>query len=134
MRAHPLRIHRDLDGLGASSDGYLRPVKWRRCKFNDEVCEAIHGDGSGRRAAHDREDLRCGDTTSHGVFELLDRGNVTFEVAFEHVVVGDDDALDEVVVDLMLAVDHVLRDVRCFRRARVVEVCLVPEQVGDSVE
>ena len=67
------------------------------------------------RAAHDREHRRRGDADGERVLELLDGGDVALEVALEQLVVGDDDALDEVVVHLVLERLHVVGDlaVRC---------------------
>ena len=48
------------------------------------------------------------------MLEFFDRGHVSFEVALEQVIVGNDDSLDEIVVDLVFAVRHRLRDLGFF--------------------
>ena len=51
-----------------------------------------------------------GDAVVQRALELVDAGDVAVEVALEHGVVGDDDALDQVVVDLVLELLHVVGD------------------------
>ena len=68
--------------------------------------------------------------------ELLDRRRLTLEIALEQLVVGHDDALDEVVVHLVLERLHLIGDRSggVPARAAVVEERRVGEQVGDAVE
>ena len=61
-------------------------------------------------------------------------GHVALEVALEQGVVGDDDALDEVVVHLVLERLHVVGDRLGVRDAALVEVGGVGEEVGDAAE
>ena len=61
-------------------------------------------------------------------------GDLALEVALEQLVVGHDDALDEVVVHLVLERLHVVGDRLGVGDAALVEVGGVGEQVGDAVE
>ena len=63
-----------------------------------------------------------------------DGGDVAVQVALEQLVVGDHDAFDEVVVHLVLTLLHLVGDLAYLALAGVVDVRLVGEQVGDSVE
>ena len=62
------------------------------------------------------------------------RDLVAAEVALEQLVVGDDDALDEVVVDLVLEVGELVGHLAVRRRAAVVEERRVGQEVGDAAE
>ena len=64
----------------------------------------------------------------------VDRRHVALEVALEQRVLGDDDALDEVVVDLVLERLHVVGDGLGVGHAADVDVGRVGEQVGDAPE
>ena len=74
------------------------------------------------------------DADGEGVLELLERRDVALEVPLEQVVVGDDDALDQVVVDLVLERLHVVGHLAVGGGAAVVEPGGVGEQVGDAAE
>ena len=91
-------------------------------------------DLGGGRAAHDREHAGRLDAEREGVLELLEAGHVAVEVALEERVVGDDDALHQVVVHLVLELLHVVGDRLGVRDAALVEVGGVGEEVGDAAE
>ena len=88
----------------------------------------------GGRSAHDGEDAGVVDADGERVLELFDAGHVAVEVALEQGVVGDDDALDEVVVHLVLLRFHLVGDLTDGWIAVDVGVRLVGEQIGDAVE
>ena len=83
---------------------------------------------------HDREHRRGGDAVVQGVLELVEARHVTLEVALEHGVVGHHDALDQVVVDLVLELLHLVGDGLGAGDAALVDVGGVGEQVGDAPE
>ena len=62
------------------------------------------------------------------------RWHLALEVALEQLVVGDDDPLDQVVVDLVLDGLHVVGDRLGVGAAPLVDVGRVGEQVGDALE
>ena len=68
------------------------------------------------------------------MLELFGRGNVTVEIALQHLIVCHHDAFHEVVVDFMFTVGHLLGNLTLFCLPGVIDVCLVPEQVGDAVK
>ena len=86
-------------------------ISWCGPEFGDEVGEPIDGDRTGGRAAYDREYRRLCDPLGHRVLEIRDRRDVTLEVPLEHVIIGDNDAFDEVVMDLVLTVGDLFGDV-----------------------
>ena len=69
-----------------------------------------------------------------GALELLDAGDVALEVALEQVVVGDHDALDQVVVDLCSSASMSSGMSLGAGAAALVDVGGVGEQVGDAPE
>ena len=72
--------------------------------------EAVDADELGRAAAQHREHARLGDALGQRVLELLDLDLLVLEVALHEVVVGDDDALDQRVVDGVLLRRHLVGD------------------------
>ena len=54
--------------------------------------------------------MAVGDAVGQGVLELLDARDVALEVALHQLVVGHHDALDQVVVHLVLEVGQVVGD------------------------
>ena len=128
------RIRRDFDRLVAGGHRHRWAIGGRRAQFGNEVGESIDGDWAGRRATDHREDGCRGDSACHGVLELIDGGNVSVEVALEHVIVCDNNALDEVVVDFVFAVRHRLGDFDFFGMPGVVDVGLVTEEIRNAVE
>ncbi len=68
------------------------------------------------------------------MLKLFHRRHITVEIAFKHVVIADHDALDQVVVHLVLTVNHVFWHLPCLGAAGIVEIRLIPEEVGNTVE
>ncbi len=69
-----------------------------------------------------------------GVFEGLEVGHIAGEVVLEEFVVGHDDALDHLVVDLVLVLGQLGRQVGRFGVPAVVDEGRVGQHVGDAVE
>ena len=92
--------HLDLGVAGPHGGG---PVAGRGTDLDEEVGEPVDAHLRGGRAAHHGEHAGRLDAEGEGVLELRDARDVALEVALEQLVVGDDDPLDEVVVDLVLA-------------------------------
>ena len=123
--------HLHLGVAGAHGDG---TVGRRRTDLHEEVGQPVDADLGGGRAAHDREHAGRLDAERERVLELLEAGHVALEVALEQRVVGHDDALDEVVVHLVLERLHVVGDRLGVGDAALVEVRGVGEEVGDAPE
>ena len=68
------------------------------------------------------------------MLELRRRRHIALEEAFEHLVVGHDDAFDEVVVHLVLESGELVGNRALGVGAPLVEEALVGEQVGDAAE
>ena len=85
-------------------------VERARPDLADERGQAVDADAVDGGAAHDREDARRGDAVGEGGLELLGRGHLALEIALHHLVVGDDDALDERLADAVLELGHVVGD------------------------
>ena len=111
-----------------------RPVGGRRADLADEVGQPVDRDVGRGRAEHDREHRRLGDALGERVLELVASRSLAAEVALEQLVVGDDDALDEVVVHLVLELGELVGDLAVRRLAAVVEVRGVGQEVGDAAE
>ena len=116
-----VRVGRDLLRRRAGRDLDAGTVGGRRADLTDEVGETVDRHLGGCRSAHDREDTRCGDANRKRVLELCGRRHVAFEEAFEHLVVSHDDALDEVVVHLVLERRELVGDLALGVRAPLVE-------------
>jgi hypothetical protein len=69
-----------------------------------------------------------------GVLKLLHGGDVAFQVPLQLVVVSDDDALDQVVMDLVLPVGHVVGDLLLRALPVRVDPGGVGQEVGDAPE
>ena len=93
-------------------DGATRAVLdvRRGCLFDQELREAVDTDLLRRAPAQHGEDRRARDAGGECLRKLVDLDLLVAEVALHEVVVGDDDALDERVVNLMLLGLHVGRD------------------------
>ena len=108
----------------------------RRTLLGDEVGEPVDADEAGRAPAQHREDVRLLDPLGERDLELVDLDGLVGEVPLHEVVVGDDDALDQRVVDRVLLDGHVVGDRPARGAAGVVGVGLglVAEQVDDATE
>ena len=67
------------------------PVERGGTDLADKAGQAIQGYLLGGRAAHDREHLAGGDSVGQRFLQLLNRRDLTLEVALHEVVVGDHD-------------------------------------------
>ncbi len=124
-------LHLHLGVAGAHRHG---PVGRRRTDLHEEVGQPVDAHLRGGRAADDREHAGRLDAERERVLELLEAGHVALEVALEQRVVGDDDALHQVVVHLVLQRLHVVRDRLGVGDAALVDVRGVGEEVGDATE
>ncbi len=112
-------VARQLLGRVAGLDRDRRAVGGGGPELADVGGEALDGGALGGRPADDGEHARRRDAEGEGVLELLGAGDVALEVALHQVVVGDDDALHEVVVHLVLEGLHLVGDrVRCAAHRR----------------
>ena len=128
-------VHVGADGLVAvARHDRHGAVERRGPDLDQQVGQPVDADLAGRRPDHDGEHRRVGDAVVERVLELVDRGDVAVEVALEHGVVGHDDALDQVVVDLVLELLHLVGDLLGVRDPVLVDVRRVGEQVGDAPE
>ncbi len=119
--------------VGPDRDGG-RPVEGGGADLDQEVGQAVDADLAGGRADHHREHRRLGDAVVQRVLQLVERQGLALEVALEHGVVGHHDALDQVVVDLVLERLHVVGDGLGVGHPALVDVRGVGEQVGDAPE
>ena len=88
----------------------LPVVRARRGRFLDEeLGEPVDADQPRRAAAQHREHARARDAVGERVRELVDLDLLVAEVALHQLVVADDDAFDERVVDLVLLRLHLGR-------------------------
>ena len=89
----------------------VRPSPARRGRLlHEELREPVDADELGRAAAQHREHARGRDAVGERARELGDLDLLVAEVALHQVVVADDDALDERVVDRVLLRLHLGRD------------------------
>ena len=109
-RLEHLHDRRSVDGRG------------RRSFLDEELHQPIDADELRRAAAQDREHRRARDTVGERVRELVDRDLLVVQVALHEVVVTDDDALDQRVVDGVLLHLHLGRD-RTFAAGRRCRRC-----------
>ena len=123
--------HLDLGVAGPDGGG---PVGGRGTDLHEQIREPVDADLGRGRAAHHGEHAGRLDAEGEGVLELLEAGHLALEVPLEQVVVGHHDALDEVVVHLVLEGLHLVRDRLGVRDASLVEVGGVGEEVGDALE
>ena len=132
----PGRVRLDLDRGVAGHHRHRRSVGGGGTDLADQVGQPVDADPTGGRAAHHREHGRVIDAPGQGALELVDRRDVPLQVALQQPVVGDDDALDQVVVDLVLERLHLIGDGRGRVAAglAVVDERGVGEQVGDATE
>ena len=108
----------------------------RRTFLGDEVRESVDADQLRRAPTQHGEHARFGDALCERLLELGHRELLVVEVALHERVVGDDDALHERVVDLVLLRGHVLWDgaaCSCARRA-VVGDGFVGDEVDHAAE
>ena len=129
-----IRVGSDVLRCRAGRDLDAGPVGGRRADLADEVGETVDRHVRRCRSADDREDARSRDANRERVLELRRRRHIAFEEAFEHFVVGHDDAFDEVVVHLVLERRELVGDLALGVRAPLVEKALVGEQIGDAAE
>ena len=126
----------DFGGLVAGLDLDGRAVGRCRTDLADELGQAVDPDELGGRAADDREHRGLGHAFGEGVLELLGLDLLALEISLHQRVVGDDDALDQVVVHLVFEVGHVVGDLALggLAAAAFVEEGGVAEQIGDAME
>ncbi len=124
------RIGGDLD-LPVAGPGAHPPVGG---DLADQREQALEADLRRRRAADDGDHRRLRHPSGEGPLELLGRGRVAVEVAGHELVVRDDDALDEVVVDPVLPGRHVLGDGYLGRLAPLIDRRRVGEEVDHPSE
>ena len=97
------RDRRDLALVSPAVTGDRRAVAGRRPDLADELGQPVDADLGGGRAAHHGEHRRPR-RPGRVCARAPRRRHLAFEVALHQVVVADDDALDEVVVHLVLEV------------------------------
>jgi hypothetical protein len=132
-------LGRHLDGLdrGVAVGPHRdrgRPVEGRGPDLDQQVGQAVDADLAGGRPHDHGEDGGGGQAVVQGALELVDARHVAVEVALEQGVVGHHDALDQVVVDLVLELLHVVGDGFGAGHPALVDVGGVGEQVGDAPE
>ena len=130
----PARIAGDLLHLVAGPHRNGRPVDGGGPDLADEGGQTVDGDQLGGGPGHHREHGGRRDPVGQRLLQLLGPGDVALQVALHEVVVGHHDALDQVVVDLMLERLHLRRDLALGGLARLIGDGGVGEQVGHAAK
>ena len=127
-------------GIGGDLDGFVAcrhgggAVGGRRPDLDEEVGQPVDADLAGGRSADHGEDAGVLDALQQRALELLERGDLALQVLLQQSVVADDDALDQVVVHLVLLLLHLGGDLRRVGHTAVVEVGGVGEQIRDATK
>ena len=120
----------DLHVAGEDLEGAA--IQRRRTLFHDEVEQTIHPDAGGGAATHHWKHTGGSDTTGQSVGQVVEGRDVTVQVALQQDVVADHDALNEGVVDLVLAVGQLRRHGHRGADPVAVAVGGVGQQVGHA--
>jgi hypothetical protein len=126
-------IGRHLDG-GVPGPHGAWPVGGRRADLDDQVGEPVDADLRGGGAAEHGYDGAGLEPQGEGVLQLLDGGLLALEVPLEEGIVGHHDALDHLVVDLVLEVLELGGDLLGVGGAVLVDLGGVGEDVGHAPE
>ena len=120
------RIRRHVDGGCADGDRHRRPVRRRRAHLHDVVAQPVHGDGDGRRATDHRKHRAAGHATTQDLLQLLERRHLAVQEPLQQGIVCHHDVLHQGLVDLVLALLHLLGNLAEFGTPTVV----YPRRVG----
>ena len=94
----------------AGQHGDRRPLGRGGAQLDQQPGQSVDAHPGGPRAAQDREHRAGGHPAGQGVLELLAGDGLALEVAGHEVVVAHHDALDQLLVDLVLGDRQVVGD------------------------